>query len=59
MTNGVAGFGALFFFNFVENCGYLIYKSKRGVCLSVCVDKNWTVPRRFFQSLHVPCGAGL
>jgi len=27
------------------------------VCVSVCVDKNWAVLRRFFQSLHVPCGA--
>jgi len=26
-------------------------------CLSVCVDKNWAVPGRFFQSLPVPCGA--
>jgi hypothetical protein len=25
---------------------------------SVCVDKNWAVPGRFFQSLPVPCGAG-
>jgi len=25
--------------------------------LFVCVDKNWAVPRRFFQSLPVPCGA--
>jgi hypothetical protein len=33
---------------------YLIYKSK----LSVCVDKNWAVPGRFFQSLPVPCEAG-
>jgi len=24
----------------------------------VCVDKNLAVPRRFFQSLPVPCGAG-
>jgi hypothetical protein len=23
--------------------------------LSVCVDKNWAVPGRFFQSLSVPC----
>ncbi len=28
------------------------------VRLSVCVDKNWAVPRRFFQSLPVPCGVG-
>jgi hypothetical protein len=35
---------------------HLIYKSKHGV--SVCVDKNWAVPGRFFQSLPVPCGAG-
>ncbi len=26
--------------------------------MSVCVDKNWAVPGRFFQSLPVPCGAG-
>jgi len=26
------------------------------VCLSVCVDKNWAVLGRFFQSLPVPCG---
>jgi hypothetical protein len=26
--------------------------------VSVCVDKNWAVPGRFFQSLPVPCGAG-
>ncbi len=26
--------------------------------VSVCVDKNWAVPGRFFQSLLVPCGAG-
>jgi hypothetical protein len=32
---------------------YLIYKSNSGgVCLSV-----WAVPKRFFQSLPVPCGA--
>ncbi len=23
---------------------------------SVCVDKNWAVPGRFFQSLPIPCG---
>jgi hypothetical protein len=28
------------------------------VRLSVCVDKNWAVPGRFFQSLPVRCGAG-
>jgi hypothetical protein len=28
------------------------------VRLFVCVDKNWAVPRRFFQSLPVPCGTG-
>jgi hypothetical protein len=39
------------------NCN-LIYKSKHGVRPSVCVDKNWAVPGRFFQSLSVPCGAG-
>ncbi len=37
---------------------YLIYKSKHGVRPSVCVDKNWAVPGRFFQSLPIPCGAG-
>jgi len=26
--------------------------------VSVCVDKNWAVPEKFFQSLPVPCGAG-
>jgi len=26
--------------------------------VSVCVDKNWAMLRRFFQSLPVPCGAG-
>jgi hypothetical protein len=26
--------------------------------VSVCVDKNWAVPGRFFQSLPVPYGAG-
>jgi len=26
--------------------------------VSVRVDKNWAVVGRFFQSLHVPCGAG-
>jgi hypothetical protein len=26
--------------------------------VSICVDKNWAVPERFFQSLPVPCGAG-
>ncbi len=26
--------------------------------VSVCVDKNWAVPGRFFQSLPVPSGAG-
>jgi hypothetical protein len=25
--------------------------------VSVCVDKNWAVPGRFFQSLPLPCGA--
>jgi hypothetical protein len=24
--------------------------------VSVCVDKNWAMPGRFFQSLPVPCG---
>jgi len=24
--------------------------------VSVCVDKNWAVPGRFFQSLPIPCG---
>ncbi len=32
---------------------------KHGVRLSVCLDKNWAVPGRFFKSLPVPCGAGL
>jgi len=31
---------------------------KANMVVSVCVDKNWAVPRRFFQSLPVPCGAG-
>jgi len=26
--------------------------------VSICVDKNWVVPGRFFQSLPVPCGVG-
>jgi hypothetical protein len=26
--------------------------------LSVCVDKNWAMLGKFFQSLLVPCGAG-
>ncbi len=26
--------------------------------VSICVDKNWAVPGRFFQSLLVPYGAG-
>jgi len=26
--------------------------------VSVCVDKNWAVLGRFFQSLPVPCGVG-
>jgi hypothetical protein len=30
---------------------------KTNMVVSVCVDKNWAVPRRFFQSLPVPCGA--
>jgi hypothetical protein len=35
----------------------LIYKSNMvSVRPSVCVDKNWAVPGRFFQSLPVPCG---
>jgi hypothetical protein len=25
--------------------------------VSVCVDKNWVLPGRFFRSLLVPCGA--
>jgi hypothetical protein len=25
--------------------------------VSVCVDKNWVVRGRFFQSLLIPCGA--
>jgi hypothetical protein len=26
--------------------------------VSVCLDKNWAAPGRFFQSLPVPCGVG-
>ncbi len=26
--------------------------------VSICVDTNWALPRNFFQSLPVPCGAG-
>ncbi len=33
---------------------YLIYKSKQSVRPSVCVDKNWAVPGRFFQSCPFP-----
>jgi len=35
------------------------YILKQQWCLSVCVDKNWAVPGRFFQSLSVPCGVCL
>jgi len=28
---------------------------KANMVVSVCVDKNWAVPGRFFQSLPVPC----
>ncbi len=31
---------------------------KANMVVFVCVDKNWAVPGRFFQSLPVPCGAG-
>jgi len=31
---------------------------KTNMVVSICVDKNWAVPGRFFQSLLVPCGAG-
>jgi hypothetical protein len=37
---------------------YLIYKSKHGVHPFICVDKNWAVLGRFFQSLPVSCGVG-
>ncbi len=30
---------------------------KVNMVVSVCADKNWAVPGRFFQSLPVPCGA--
>jgi hypothetical protein len=29
---------------------------KANMVVFVCVDKNWAVPGRFFQSLLVPCG---
>jgi len=35
----------------------LIY-IKANMVVSVCVDKNWAVHGRFFQSLPVPYGAG-
>jgi hypothetical protein len=35
--------------------GFIILYIKANV-VSVCVDKNWAVPGRFFQSLPVPCG---
>jgi hypothetical protein len=56
-------------FNFVlptsltlnPNFGFLIKIQilyiKGNMVVSVCVDKNWAVPGRFFQSLPVPCGA--
>jgi hypothetical protein len=31
---------------------------KANMVVSVCVDKNWVVSGRFFQSLPVPCGVG-
>jgi len=31
---------------------------KANMVVSICVDKNWAMPGRFFQSLLVPCGAG-
>jgi hypothetical protein len=36
---------------------YLILYIKANV-VSLCVDKNWVVLERFFQSLPVPCGVG-
>jgi hypothetical protein len=42
-------------FKFKEYVKALVLAWKKGgVCL--CVDKNWAVPGRFFQSLPVPCG---
>jgi hypothetical protein len=40
------------------NCILYIKANSLSICLFVCVDKNWAVPRRFFQSLFIPCGAG-
>jgi len=31
---------------------------KANMVVSICVDKNWAVLGRFFQSLLIPCGAG-
>ncbi len=28
----------------------------KATVVSACVDKNWAVPGRFFQSLPIPCG---
>jgi hypothetical protein len=39
-----------------ENAILYIKTNMVSVCLSVCVDKNWAMPGRFFQSLPVPCG---
>ncbi len=41
-----------------EGHGYPLVLYIKANRLSVCVDKNWAVPGRFFQSLPVPCGAG-
>jgi hypothetical protein len=37
--------------------GHILY-IKANMVVSICVDKNWVVLVRFFQSLHVPHGAG-
>jgi heme/copper-type cytochrome/quinol oxidase subunit 3 len=42
----------------IFGCHITLY-IKANMVVSVCVDKNWAVIGRIFQSLPVPCAAGL
>jgi hypothetical protein len=55
----IASFGGSYlsdYPSFQKNQNSILYIKANMV--SVCVDKNWAVPGRFFESLPVPCGAG-
>jgi len=36
----------------------LVCSINANMVVFVCVDKNWAMPGRFFQSLPIPCGVG-